>query len=262
MGRTNFRRFARSTPTWVPSGRCLRVPQAAHSGCTPNPPGSRAGRRRRRGPSGRYSAAKPHPSSSWKGSRLQRGNPFGGENPRQGIQLSGLQSKQKAPTLARSSRPRRSPEETVFCRNATSSTPDSPSAQRLLIWLRELGLRRPGRATGTKRKGWTEHQRSTKEAFLATQARPRGMQRRHRAGRPRRRSGRSALGGRRWRVWVPCASGSWCAAAWRSRRGPSPCARSAATASTPNISYAPTGDFALYPRPARCLVPRTCSPTA
>lgn len=145
--------FARSAPTWVPSGRCLRGPQAAHSGCAPSPPGSRAGRRRRRGPRGRCFAAKPHPSSSWKGSRLQWGNPLGGENPRQGIQLSGLQSKQKAPTLAGSSRPRRSPEETVFCRNATSSTRDSLSAQRLLIWLRELGLRRPGQATRTKGRG-------------------------------------------------------------------------------------------------------------
>lgn len=145
--------FARSTPTWVPSGRCLRGPLTAHSGCAPSTPGSLAGRRRRRGPSGRCSAAKPHPSSSWKGSRLQWGNPLGWENPRQGIQLSGLQSKQKAPTPARSSRPRRSPEETAFCRNATSSTRDSQSSQRLLIWLHELGLRRPGPATRTKGGG-------------------------------------------------------------------------------------------------------------
>lgn len=36
------------------------------------------------------------PRSSWKGSRLQLGNPLGGENPCQGIQLSGLSCKQKA----------------------------------------------------------------------------------------------------------------------------------------------------------------------
>lgn len=49
--------------------------------------------------------------------------------------------------------PRRSPEETAFCRNATSSTRDSLSSQRLLIWLHELGLRRSGPATRTKGGG-------------------------------------------------------------------------------------------------------------
>jgi hypothetical protein len=157
--------------------------------------------------------------------------------------------------------PRCTLEETVFCRNATSSSGGSRSALRRLTRLGEACLRGPGPATGQRVEEGLDCTAKSERGHLVTLARPRGMQRRHRTGWPRGRSGLSTQGGRRWRLSAPCASCSCCAAALRSRRGQSPCAQIAATASTPSTFCAPTGGSALCPRPALCLAPKTCSPT-
>lgn len=111
--RANFRPVCPPLVDWGPfrtqPEHPRLLPRLFHRGRSPGP-GPRARGRRLRGPSRRNNQAAPG-GAPWKGSRLQLGNPLGGENPCQGIQLSGLKLQTKNSGRVPCLRPRHAPRE-------------------------------------------------------------------------------------------------------------------------------------------------------